>query len=173
MEAHAFDKLEEQRDTLAQRADAARASHRMRQMHYERSSERFTYIVAVLAFALLALIGMFFDYMIALDVFVTRIVLWIALGVVFAAIARIMHFLVVVPAQQVEALRLRERRLQRRVAAIERYANGEIDADGIRMLYVQDVPIVPRRTLRGARIMDTVLGSALLLAVALFASIFF
>ncbi len=172
MNTSVFKGLEDEKAQLQQRARTAHKRYILQQRMYYNNSERFTLIVLLIAGAELFLVALLFDYMIALNFVLTRILLWLLIGIVLVAFTRFMHILVFLATHHVRMIRTIEDSLRRRVRAIEHYESGIIDDVGIRMLYEEISSQHPLRNLRVVEFADWVLYSALILSGVLFGLVF-
>jgi len=170
-QSDAFGALDEHRKQLKEHIRRLHTTHTHARRAYTRNTQYFTVIILSGALILLIASALFFDYMIALNVTLARATLWTTLATVFVSVVRIMHILVLTPPSTARTARALERRMRRRIDAMERYTRGEIDADGIRLLYTQDA-VTPPQYIWAQHIADYILGTLLLLSIALFALTF-
>ncbi len=142
---------------------------------FEQKSAVFALFVAACALALLIVSALLFDWLVTLNAVLTRINLWVVLGVLILSLTRIFSLFILSTARLAEAERRKYREILRRLATLQGYETGHIDEEGIRRLYAETAEKM--RLMRSdssdiSTLFDWILYCALMLSVVLFGLIF-
>ncbi len=172
MNTTAFQGLTDKRENLEEHLEVVQRQYREERMRYHKNSERFTFIVLLTAGGELLLTALLFDYMIALNFVLTRIILWLLIALVIGGISRFMHLWIFITTHKTHSTQYHENRIAQRIDAIKDYENGIIDTQGIRMLYQEEELDRLPRLLRVSETVDWILYSGIILTSILLGLVF-